>query len=42
MDRRRLGPIQYAAIKAAITADTLTQLLSLLEPLQAKETSQIG
>ena len=40
-DRRGLAPVQYAALQAATAADSLLPLLSLLEPPQAKETSQL-
>ena len=40
-DRRGLAPVQYAAIQAATAADSLLPLLSLLEPPQERETSQL-
>lgn len=40
-DPRGLAPIQFAAIQAATTADLLLPLLSLLEPPQEQEKSQI-
>lgn len=41
LDRRGLGPVHFAAIQAATTADSLLPLLRLLEPPQAEETSQL-
>ena len=41
LDRRGLGPIQFAALQSAIATDSLLPLLALLEPPQEKETSQL-